>query len=357
MLPTMLEPLLSRSERRSPTRRPRLRSLIVLFSLLVLLGVIAGGLGAFFWAIGASGPKAPIKELVVPNGATGSEVAGILRDQGVIRSTLAFRLLIKIRGVSSSFQAGKYDAFTTNMTVTEALDALKDGPFIESVVVTFPEGLRVDEMAERAARSRLDVKEKAFVNLAESGQFSMPPYLPEGTSTVEGFLYPDTYDFFKDATAKDVIQRLLEEFRTKTKGLEWGNAKELHVTEYEVMVMASIVEGEARFDEDRGRIARTLYNRLARGMRLQADVTVLYALDRRTGPVTFEDLKVDSPYNTYQHTGLPPTPIDSPRTASIQAALRPPPGNWLYYIADPQGHTHFTASYQEFLSLKRKYQG
>ncbi len=328
----------------------------MLVALLLILTMITGAVGAFVWATGASGPKQPLKELVIPVGATGSDVGEILHRNHVIRSTLAFRLMLKVRHLSASFQAGKYNTLTTNMTVNQAIAALKKGPFLESVSVTFREGLWLSEMAAAAAQ-KLPFKAKALIKAGESGDFSLPPYLPEDATTVEGFLYPDTYDFFKDATPAQVVQRLLDEFKKRAVGMPWGNVEHLGVTEYQAVIMASIVEGEAKFDEDRAKIARTLYNRLEKGMPLQADVTVLYALGERHSPVTFQDLEVDSPYNTYKHTGLPPTPIDSPRAASIGAALSPAQGDWLYYIADPQGHTHFTSSYSEFLALKRKYYG
>jgi UPF0755 protein len=182
-------------------------------------------------------------------------------------------------------------------------------------------------------------------------------YLPKGTKSVEGFLFPSTYDFLKDVKADDVVRRMLAEFEDQVKDLPWANAEALDVTKYEVVVAASLIEREARFDEDRGKIAAVIYNRLKKGMALQIDASVQYVLGS-WGPITVKDRDLPSPYNTYLHAGLPPTPIASPGLKSIIAALTPAKANYLYYVViDAAGHHAFTNSYQEFLRLKDQYQG
>jgi UPF0755 protein len=313
----------------APPGRRRLRGLLVLLLALALVGgALGGGAVWYAWATGASGPRRPVV-LVVPEGATGDEVAALLRDRGVIRSAFAFRLLARFRGFSRGFQAGKYTGLTTNMPLEEALRVLAAGPAVESVRVTFPEGLSVAEVA-RVVAEALGIPSRRFVRVAESGAFSLPPYLPEGTPTVEGFLFPDTYEFLRDATAEDVVETLLEQFDRVASGLPWSRAKELGVTPYQVVVVASLIEEEARYAPDRAKIARVIYNRLRRGMRLEIDATIQYAVGRKE--ITLADREVESPYNTYRHPGLPPTPISSPGRASLEAALSPAPGRWLYYV-------------------------
>ncbi|HXF57778.1 MAG TPA: endolytic transglycosylase MltG [Actinomycetota bacterium] len=330
-----------------PTGRRRLRGLLVLLVVVALLGgALAGGAAWYAWATGASGPRRPVT-LVVPEGATGDEVARLLEERGVIRSTFAFRLLARFRGFSRGFLAGKYTGLTTNMPVEEVLRVLGQGPDVESVRVTFPEGLTVRETAAVVAE-RLRIPRREFVRVAESGRFSLPPYLPAGTPTVEGFLFPNTYDFLQDVTAEDVVERLLAEFERQAAGLPWGRARRLGVTPYEVVVVASLVEEEARYGPDRPRIARVIYNRLRRGMLLQVDATIQYALGKKR--ITLADREVKSPYNTYLHPGLPPTPISSPGRASLEAALSPAPGRWLYYVlADCRTGAHaFAETLEEF---------
>jgi peptidoglycan lytic transglycosylase G len=353
----MLETLPKRAERQPPERR---RGLVVLLVILILLGaLVATGAGFWSWATGAaSGPRTKLV-VTIPDGATGAMVADLLEKEGVIRSTWAFKLLSRFRGFSGGFQAGVYTNLTTNMTVEEALDALKKGPLPKEVLqALFPEGLTVRQTAERV-QEQLGIPRNDFLRAATSERFWLTPYLPKGTTTVEGFLFPKKYEFEAGATADLVIKRLLTQFKREVRDLPWANSKQLRLKRpYDVVIVASMIEREARFPEDRPKIARVIYNRLARGMPLQIDATVEYALGAYKAKLTLEDLKVVSPYNTYLHQGLPPTPIASPGLASLEAALVPAKGKWLYYVViDGQGHHAFTASYDEFLRLKEKYQG
>ena len=323
---------------------------VVLLILFLALAGAAVAIGGFYWATGASGEQGPV-EVTVPVGATGEDVARILKEEEVIRSSFAFRLMAALKGAANDFQAGKY-RLTTNMTASDVLAALADGPFVETVSVTFPEGLTVSETAARANEG-LGVSREEMTKAARSGRYSLPPYLPKGAPTVEGFLFPDTYDFLKDATPDAVIRRLLAGFDEHAKGLPWSRAGTLGVSPYEVVVIASMIEREARVPGDRSKVAAVIHNRLKKGMLLQIDATIQYALGRQKSALTFDDLKVDSPYNTYLHAGLPPTPIASPGRASLEAALNPADADYLYYVViDDEGHHAFTDSYQEFLRLK-----
>jgi UPF0755 protein len=349
----MVETLTRRSD--SP-RRERRRGLVILLSAVLLLAAVAGAGGLYYnWATGASGPRQEV-ELIIPTGATGADVADLLVERDVIRSTFVFNLIARLRGFGSGFQAGMYDNLTTNMTVNEALDALGEGPLVETVSASFPEGYRLEEVADRAAE-QLGISAQAFRRAARSGTYSIPPFLPQGKDTVEGFLFPNTYDFLTDVDAKGVISRLLEEFETQAETLPWEQAESLGVSPYEVVTIASMIEREARVPEDRPKIARVIYNRLKQGMALEIDATVQYALGDWE-PILIADREVDDPYNTYMHAGLPPGPIASPGRASLEAALVPADGPWIYYVViDAEGHHAFTGSYQEFLRLVDQYQG
>ena len=352
-------PLTGRSDkqRRRQRRRERRRGLLILIAIFVVLAVGAGAARAYYqWSTGASGPQTPVT-IQIPQGATGSQVADLLKQKGVIRSTLAFRLAVRFRHVSTvSFEAGEYH-LTTNMSIDDVFSLLGKGAVVEPALrLTIPEGLTVAQTAASVHRVLKHVKARAFEKAATSGTFSLPPYLPAGSHTVEGFLSPNTYDFLKTATAHDVIARLLDQFKTATAKLPWANAKKLGVSPYQVVIIASIIEREARFQADRVRVARVFYNRLAQGMPLQSDATVEYALGKAKPVLTYADLKVQSPYNTYLHGGLPPTPIASPGVASLEAALEPAKGNWLYFLAfDRAGHAAFASTYHDFLNLRKKY--
>jgi UPF0755 protein len=281
-------------------------------------------------------------------------VGQILELAGVVRSELAFRLVAGIEGVGSSLQAGRYD-LRTNMTVGQALDALEAGPLIETVTLTIPEGLEIKEVASTVAET-LEIEPRAFEEAATSGEHSVPPYLPEGAETLEGFLFPKTYELAPEADAEQVIATLLSQFEEEASTLDWNRAEELGLTPYEVVVVASLIEREARAERDRDKISAVIHNRLEEGMALQIDATVQYAMQEPNRILTLEDLEVESPYNTYLHAGLPPTPIASPGLASLEAALNPADVDYLYFlVVDPETGAHeFAETYEEFLNLRNQ---
>ncbi len=341
-----------KSSERAPRDRRR-GGVILLIVILLLVGAVVAAGGWWTWATAASGPKEKIV-VVIPAGSTGTQVADILKEANVIRSTLAFKVMSRFRGFSKGFEAGTYTTLTTNMSVSEALSALKAGPLPQKTLsAVFPEGLTLAQIADRV-QDQLGIPRKEFLAAAQSGKYSLPPYLPKGTDSLEGFLFPKSYEFLASVTAGDVITTLLDQFAKEVDKLRWGDYKKLGLdSRYDVVTIASMIEREAKFDEDRGRIARVIYNRLKRGMPLELDATVEYALGTYKSRLTYDDLKVESPYNTYLHTGLPPTPIAAPGLASIEAALAPTDGNWLYYlVCDDEGHHAFTNSYSDFLRLK-----
>jgi peptidoglycan lytic transglycosylase G len=341
-----------KSHERAPRERRR-GGVILLIIIILLVGLVVAAGGWWTWATGASGSEQKIV-VVIPTGASGAEVAAILEKAEVIRSTLAFKVMAKFRGFSQGFEAGTYTNLTTNMSVSAALAALKEGPLpTKTLSAVFPEGLTVVQTADRV-QDQLGIPRKEFLAAVQSGRFSLNPYLPKGTKTLEGFLFPKTYDFFAGDTANDVIDKLLKQFSTEVDGLPWNTYKRFGLkSRYDVVIIASMIEREAKFPEDRPKIAAVIYNRLKKGMPLELDATVEYALGTYKSSLTYDDLKVESPYNTYLHTGLPPTPIASPGLDSIAAALSPADGNWLYYlVCDEAGHHAFTNSYSEFLRIK-----
>jgi UPF0755 protein len=208
------------------------------------------------------------------------------------------------------------------------------------------------QIADRV-HEELGFAEDGFLKLAEGSGWSLPPYLPDGKGT-EGFLFPETYRFAKgDTTARDVVQRLLDQFRTEADELEWRSATDLGVSDYEAVIIASMIEREASVPSDRAKIAAVIYNRLADGMPLGIDATVGYIDPDPSNGLTASDFEIDSPYNTRLHTGLPPTPIASPGLASLRAALAPAHVPYLYYVlCSADGHHRFSASYDRFLADK-----
>ena len=305
----MLESLPKRHAR----KRERRRGLTILLVLILLVGgPLAAGGGWWFWATSARGPREHLV-LEIPVGASGSEVADLLKAKGVIRSTTAFRLLTKFRHLGNGFEAGTY-------TTPGHQHVSRGGPqgapgrsaAEEDDQGRLPRGphRRPDR---RRAQDELGILRKDFIAAATSGTWKLSPYLPKNATTVEGFLFPETYEFDAGVDANAVIKRLLAQFQLVTKDLPWNDYKKLGLkSPYDVVIVASMIEREAKFQDDRGKIARVIYNRIKKGMPLQIDATVEYALRSYKPKLTFDDLKVDSPYNTYLHTGTAPDPHRQP---------------------------------------------
>jgi UPF0755 protein len=341
---------------RSGTHSGRTRSgaAVLFVFILIAAGVGVAAVRYYNWCKGASGARLPVT-YSVKEGAPGDEVVDDLHDAGVLRcgGVVGHGLLTKT-GRSEQIRAGTYD-LTTNMTLDEVLLILTKVPkAVPTLRLTIPEGYRLTQIADRV-KEDLHISGKKLLQRAEGGGYSLPPYLPGGTSTVEGFLFPKTYEFIKGkVTPGDVVERLLQQFDEEVAKLPWENAKRLGVTRYEVVIIASMIEEEAKIPEDRAKIAAVIYNRLDAGMELGIDATLLY--DDPTpgdGTLSESDLATNTPYNTRLRAGLPPTPISSPGMASLEAALEPAHVDYLYYVlCGADGHHEFTVGYNEFLRKK-----
>jgi len=252
------------------------------------------------------------------------------------------------RGLDGLLKPGTY-RLTTGMSIDAVLDLLARGPST-GVGFTIPEGYTVAQIVDKIAATR--ELTKAQLTRALRSKDLIVPLRPKGVTSLEGLLFPDTYAIEPDDTAEAVLQEMLNQLEVVLSRHRLSAAPR-GLDPYELLIVASMIEREAKVAADRPRIAAVIYNRLARNMPLQIDATVEYAVGH--SPLTAADLRSPSRYNTYVHTGLPPTPIASPGEAAIKAALQPADGDWLYYvIASEEGEHAFTASYQEFLRLKEQ---
>jgi UPF0755 protein len=338
--------------------RPRRRRWIAVLLVLVLMagGAVAAGVGYYHWCQGASGPRRPVT-LTIPEGTSGSSIVSMLHDKGVVRCDLVDKFVLRREGVSDQFRAGTFN-LTTNMTLDQAIKVLTTPPHkAVTVRLTIPEGFRLTEIAARV-HDVFGIPTKDFLREAESGTYSLPPYLPAGKRTVEGFLFPETYQVVKKtATSDSIIRLLLAQFQKEVANLPWQNAKKLGVTPYQVVTIASMIEREAKLDKERPLIAAVIYNRLKADMPLGIDATLQYIDPDPSNGLTASDLLIQSPYNTRLHAGLPPTPIASPRLSSIEAALNPAPVSYQYYVLCPKdgpGKHRFSTSYTDFLNNKNE---
>ncbi|HUR48355.1 MAG TPA: endolytic transglycosylase MltG [Acidimicrobiales bacterium] len=287
---------------------------------------------------GAAGEEVAV---TIPAGSSTARIAAILDEKGVVESARAFRIYTRLKG-AGPFQAGDY-TLRKRATFGEIVDVLSRGPEIIQDRLTVPEGLTLEQIAERVGKLPGRSAE-AFLAAAQSGEIRST-LQPDSVNTLEGLLFPDTYMLDRGDDEKEILQRMVSTFDTVAAETGIDQAAEGgRVTPYEAVVIASLVEREARVAEDRGPIARVIYNRLERDMLLQIDATVLYALGEHKTRVLFSDLEVDSPYNTYRVKGLPPTPIAAPGRAALEAAADPPANDFLYYVVVESDGSHAFAS-------------
>lgn len=299
-----------------------------------------------------TGPGTGSAVVVVNEGDTLREVAVTLADAGVVQSADAFVNAAALDPRSATISAGAY-TLRFGMAATAALELMLD-PSSRAARLVLPEGLRLTEALDRIATAT-GLPRAAFDEaLAAPANLGLPAW---AKGRAEGLLYPATYDLLPGETPTQILTRLIQRFEQSAVALELEErADELGVSAYDVLIVASLVQAEAA-PGDEGKVARVAWNRLEGGMPLQFDSTVNYALGTSTLIITEQMLAVDSPYNTFINTGLPPTPISSPGETAIEAALAPDRGDWLYFVTvnPATGKTKFTADYDEFLEFKKEF--
>jgi UPF0755 protein len=306
--------------------------------------VLAGSL-----VLGAcTAPSGPPERVTVPPKARFSTVADSLAAHGIIRSTLWFKLVARLRGVDRNTKAGVYE-FRRGAPLGRVLSALAEGR-TATARLTIPEGLTIPEVATLVAE-RVGMPADSFIGVARDTAFARE--LGISGPSLEGYLWPETYAVPLGATAQDVARTMVQSFQAAWRP-EWtARLDTLRMSRTELLALASIVEGEARADDERETIAGVYRNRLRIHMALQADPTVQYAILLANGmrkPRLYQkDYLIPSPYNTYLHPGLPPGPVNSPSRRSIEAALYPADVHYLYFVAGPDGRHVFSRTYDEHL--------
>lgn len=309
--------------------------------------VVGGGIALWSWWAPA-GPDAE-QHFTVRSGETISSIANNLQTDKLIRSAWGFKLYLKLTG-KVIVQPGIYQ-LSPAYWLPRVANTIASGS-TANVTLTVPEGYTLEQIAELAASKEVAAKDE-FLATAKSfpPDYDFLKYKPAANS-LEGFLFPDTYRLIK-GNATEAIRMMLDNFEIKYSSDIKPELRDKNL--YEVLIIASLVEKEAKTQVDREQIAGVLYNRLAKGMKLDVDATVRYAINDWKKALTKEDLSIDSPYNTRRYAGLPPTPICNPGLAAIKAALNPPKSDYYYYLTDYQGVTHYAKTLQEHANNKLKY--
>ena len=315
---------------------------------LVVLLMVGGGVLWFQRQVDPPGGGGRRVTVEVPEGSSTQRIAELLDEKGVVRDARLFHLYVRAKN-AGPFQSGSY-ALPRDGSFDEVIAALEDGPSQTFDRITIPEGLTLRQIADRVGRLPGRSAER-FLELAGSGEIRSR-YQPAGTTSLEGLLLPETYNVEDKDDERAILQRMVGAFdEVADKAGLAGVVEGGLVNPYQAVIVASLVEREARVDEDRGMISRVVYNRLRQRMPLQVDATVIYA-QGRTGEKDLrllnKDLETDSPYNTYRVTGLPPTPIAAPGRPALMVAIDPPPGPWLYYVVvEPNGKHAFATTLEE----------
>lgn len=327
---------------------PRVLKLII---VIVALGILIGAL--FYSLLGPVNSEDNVDRLfMVKQGAAATQIAQDLEKEGLIKNAQAFIFYAKLTGNLSKLKAGHY-FFNSAMNIQEIITKLVEGK-VASLSFTIPEGYNLQQIAEVLAKKEI-MTEKEFWAVVKEGDFAYPflQDLPQIEKRLEGYLFPDTYTIPIGMSAEDVIKMMLRRFDTVYKNLP---PNETGLTTHEVVTLASIIEGECLLDRERPLVASVFFNRLKRGQRLEADATVQYALEARKQRVLFEDTEIESAYNTYRITGLPPGPIGCPGEASLWAVLEPADTNYFYFVAkkDNSGEHVFARTFAEHKANKRK---
>jgi UPF0755 protein len=302
------------------------------------------------------GPGKGKVTVVVPAGSSLDVIGGILIDQDVVKSSKAWDQAVRSEERAQSVQAGSY-IMRTQMRAIDALRLLiNPGSSRVRSKFTVPEGLRLSAQIDVLAKGTKIKKSSFQAALKRPKNLGLPKY---AKNKPEGFLFPDTYELTAESTATSTMEQMVTQYKTVAREVRLeDSAKKLKRKPLEVLTVASIIEREVNQDQYRAKVARVLYNRLNKGMKLQLDSTVVYAENLKTNTTTAKDRKSRSKYNTYRYKGLPPGPISAPGKAALQAAAQPEAGKWLYFVTVnfETGETKFATTKKEFEVIRQEFQ-
>lgn len=303
----------------------------------------------FILVTGCGRPEGTPVRVVIPEGASMRVAAESLDAAGLISSSAGFRIYGRIAGNDRSLKPGTY-LVKRGTPWPEIMKALIGGRGLVRSV-TIPEGLALSQIAVLVGKA-LDVPPDSVITAARDTALRRRLNVP--TPTLEGYLFPDTYAFPEGTDTRRAVSEMVRRFEREWDAKWNPRLLELAMNRHDIMALASIIEEEAKLPQERPIISAVYHNRLKVGMPLQADPTVQYARGAHAERVTFKDLEIDSPYNTYKHPGLPPGPISSPGGESIRAALFPAKVNYLYFVAYPDGHHEFRRTLDEHNAVRAR---
>jgi UPF0755 protein len=296
-------------------------------------------------------------QVAVPSGANTSEIAQIMAGKGIVANPNMFRIRTRLAKADGDLRAGVYD-LSTGMPYDLVIEKLVKGPPLKYVTVTIPEGWVVEQIAKRLDKEA-GIPKREFLELAKGGaaEFAQDhPYLKDAyKGSLEGYLFPKTYRLKEGTSARESIEIMLDQFDREVATVDLAAAEKRGMSLPEVVVVASIIEKEARLDKERPLVSSVIYNRLKRDMRLEICATVEYVLPGNRFRLTWRETRTPSEYNTYLHEGLPPGPISNPGLAALEAAISPADTDYIYYVlTGKDGSQTYSSNARDFEKAKRK---
>lgn len=323
--------------------------LIVLLSLFFVIGLVLTPFALEYFDIVTSKDNSDVI-VEIEKGMSTKDIGILLKEKGCIKSEYTFYLRIKGSEYEGKLNYGKFN-FRKNMSITEILNILANTHYVEETVkITFPEGYSIEQMAYLLEENGLVTVDEFFEALNDEYDYSFLTLIPEleYKYKLQGFLFPSTYEFYKETTAHTIIDKMLKTFENK-----YGELTNDFSNIFDIVVRASVIEKEAKLSNERYIISGVISNRLEKDMKLQIDACVLYQITDgmfNKPNLLFSDLEIDSLYNTYKNNGLPVGPICNPGLDSLKAALNPEQHDWLYYHTDENkkdGSHIFTKTFEE----------
>lgn len=299
------------------------------------------------------------KEIVIdiPSGSSVSSIADILSENKLIKNELVFKAVVKLGNKAPKIKAGKY-LLNQTYSNNDILNLLVSGKtYNDGIKITIPEGSTSKEITDMLINAKLGNKEtyEKLINNPSEFYDKFEFLNEDDIISLEGFLYPNTYYFDEESSEKEILSSMLSHFSKEYTDKLKKKQQEMKLTLQEVVNLASIIEKEAVLDKDRPTIASVFYNRLKIDMALQSDATIQYIFDERKKIVTYKDLEINSPYNTYKNVGLPPTPVANPGIKSIEAALYPDDTEYYYFVAKMDGGNNYSETYEKHLKYVQEY--
>jgi UPF0755 protein len=338
------------AEKRDRSRKKIVAACFFLFFIVLWL-VIHYFASALTSTVSAETGENRFRIVEIPSGGSVSDIARKLAEEGIISNQAVFKIAATIRRSTRDLKAGEY-VFDTSMSPFEVLGQLEEGRIMLHEF-TIPEGYTAKQISRRLHKMGLTDGEE-FLSLVEDVGFCKE--LGIDGSTLEGYLFPDTYRMARGLPTKTVLHMMVDRFWTVCSKEVKDNFSLDDPGLRDIVTIASVIEKEAIYDMEKPLIASVIYNRLERKMPLQCDVTIRYPLDNYGVHLTYADLAIDSPYNSYLYPGLPPTPICSPGLSAIKAALSPSQTDYLYFVSMNNGHHKFSSSLTEHNEAVHKYQ-